>query len=76
MFGPPWAGPPTSGRVAGITTGRQVEEHVLWKDDDSFQAFHLLIPFLFFPITWGICFLFRTNSKDLNPIHECTLRAR
>ena len=29
-----------------------------------FQTFHFLLAFLFFPITWGICFSFSANPKS------------
>ena len=46
---------------------------LLCKDDNFFRAFHFLLAFLFFPITWGICFSFKSNSSALNLGHKCTV---
>ena len=51
-------------------------EHLLCKDNNSFQAFHVLLTFLLFPTNWGICFSFKANSNGLNLTHKCTVRAR
>jgi hypothetical protein len=65
-------------KIEGENGGRvaQLGEHLLCKDANSFQAFHVLLTFLFFPTNWGICFSFKANGKALNLTHKCAVRAR